>query len=301
MRLFVIGGDGQVARALREAASSDETIVFGHSERSELDLLRPSSIETALAAFSPDVVINPAAYTAVDKAETEPEPAFAINRDGAGAVAAAAAKLGVPIIHFSTDYVFDGSKQGAYVETDAVGPQSVYGRSKLDGERAVAAANPRHVILRTSWVYAPFGNNFVRSMLRLAGQRDRLRIVDDQIGCPTYAPEIAAATLAIAAKVAGSRWRDAAAGVTHLAGPDAISWCGFARLIMEGSASRQGPSVPIDAIPSSDYPTPAMRPANSQLSTVRLASVFGLQLRPLRPSLDNCLDRLLGIEKRERH
>src|ERR1700694_3625467 len=207
MRIYMIGSEGQVARSLRETASRDKTIVFGHSGRFDVDLLRPSSIDRALADFRPDIVINPAAYTAVDKAEAEPELAFAINRDGAHAVAAAAAVQGAAIIQLSTDYVFDGKKSGAYAETDAVNPQGVYGRSKLEGELDVAEANPRHIVLRTSWVYSPFGNNFVRTMLRLAAERDRLRVVDDQFGRPTYAPDLAAAILAMARLVTNSGWK----------------------------------------------------------------------------------------------
>jgi dTDP-4-dehydrorhamnose reductase len=293
MRLYVIGGEGQVARALREAAVGRPDIVFGSSSRAELDLLNPASIDQALDAFRPDVVINPAAYTAVDKAEAEPKLAFAINRDGAGAVAAAAAAQNAPVIHFSTDYVYDGKKTGAYVESDRVAPQGVYGQSKLAGEQAVTAAHPRHVVLRTSWVYAPFGSNFVRTMLRLAAERDRLRVVDDQVGCPTYAPDIADAVLAIAERIAGERWRPEYAGVTHLAGPDTLTWCGFAREIMRQSALHGGRSVPVDAISTADYPTPAARPANSRLSTARLAEVFDIQLQSMETSLANCLDRLL--------
>jgi dTDP-4-dehydrorhamnose reductase len=293
MRLYVIGGEGQVARALREAAVGRSDIVFGSSSRAELDLLNPASIDQALDAFRPDVVINPAAYTAVDKAEVEPQLAFAINRDGAGAVAAAAAAQNAPVVHFSTDYVYDGKKTGAYVESDPVAPQGVYGQSKLAGEQAVTAAHPRHVVLRTSWVYAPFGSNFVRTMLRLAAERDRLRVVDDQVGCPTYAPDIADAVLAIAERIAGERWRPEYAGVTHLAGPDTLTWCGFAREIMRQSALHGGRSVPVDAISTADYPTPAARPANSRLSTARLAEVFDIQLQSMETSLANCLDRLL--------
>jgi dTDP-4-dehydrorhamnose reductase len=293
MRVYVIGGEGQVARSLREAATGRADIVFGFSSRAEVDLLNPASVDRALAAFRPDVVINPAAYTAVDKAESEPDQAFAINRDGAGAVAAAAVVCGAPVIHFSTDYVYDGTKPVPYVESDPVAPQGVYGASKLAGEQAVAAANPKHVVLRTAWVYAPFGANFVRTMLRLATERDRLRVVDDQVGCPTYAPDIAEAVLAIAARIAGQRWRPEHAGVTHLAGPDALSWCGFAREIVGQAALRGGRSVPVDAIATADYPTPAARPANSRLATARLADVFDIRLQSLETSLANCLDRLL--------
>ena len=292
MRLYVIGAEGQVARSLREAASLHENIAFGFGARPDVDLLHPDSIKTAIAKFRPDVVINPAAYTAVDKAELEPDQAYSLNRDGARAVASAASIQGASVIHLSTDYVFDGNKIGAYVESDPVAPQGVYGRSKLEGELAVAEANPRHVVLRTSWVYAPFGNNFVRTMLRLAAERDRLRVVDDQIGCPTYAPDIASAIIAMARKLTNSSWRSDFAGVTHLAGPDALTWCEFAREIIRANAERGGRSVPVDPITSSDYPTPARRPANSRLSTARLESVFDIRIPPMKSSLANCLDRL---------
>jgi dTDP-4-dehydrorhamnose reductase len=293
MRLYVIGGQGQVARSLREAAACDSDIVFGCAQRPDTDLLRPASIAQALAEFRPDIVINPAAYTAVDKAESEPEQAFAVNRDGARAVAAAAASQGVPVIHLSTDYVFDGTKDTPYVEGDPVNPRSVYGRSKLEGELAVAAVNPQHIVLRTAWVYSPFGTNFARTMLRLAGERDQLRVVNDQLGCPTYAPDIALAAIAVAKKVIGEGWSPKFAGVTHLVGPDALTWYEFASDIVRGAALRGGRSVPISPIATSDYPTPAERPANSRLSTARLASVFDVRLPALERSLADCLDRLL--------
>jgi dTDP-4-dehydrorhamnose reductase len=301
MRIFVIGGQGQVARSLREAAAGNDGIVFGCAERPNVDLLRPDSIAQALADFSPDIVVNPAAYTSVDKAESERDQAFAINRDGAGTVAAAAAKHHVPVIHLSTDYVFDGTKGAAYVESDPVSPRSVYGQSKYAGELAVAAANPHHIILRTSWVYAPFGTNFVRTMLRLAAERDSLRVVNDQIGCPTYAPDIAAAVIKIAGKVLAEGWHVRFAGVTHLAGPDALTWYGFANEIVRGAALRGGHSVPISPIRTSDYPTPAARPANSRLSTARLATVFCVRLPPLEHSLASCLDRLMNARTGEAH
>jgi dTDP-4-dehydrorhamnose reductase len=293
MRLYVIGGDGQIARSVREASLLDDTVIFGYGARPNVDLLRPSSIGEAIAEFRPDIVVNPAAYTAVDKAEAEPDKAFALNRDGARSVAAAAAKHGVPIIHLSTDYVFDGKKQGTYAESDTTAPQSVYGRSKLAGELAVADVNPKHIILRTSWVYAPFGSNFVRTILRLATVRDRLRVVDDQSGCPTYAPDIAEGIIAIARTVVRSGWNPTFRGITHLAGPEGRTWWEFAREILVGAAERGGTSVPVDPIPTSEYPTPAARPANSRLSTARLGSIFDLQLPALEHSLANCLDRLL--------
>jgi dTDP-4-dehydrorhamnose reductase len=293
MRLFVIGVEGQVARALREVASRSDNIVFGFGARPDVDLLRPASIAKALADFRPDLVVNPAAYTAVDKAESEPDQAFALNRDGARTVAAAAADRGVPVIHLSTDYVFDGKKKEPYSETDGVRPQGVYGRSKLDGELAVAEANPKHIVLRTSWVYAPFGGNFVRTMLRLTAERDRLQVVDDQSGCPTYAPDIADAIIAIAQKWAASDWHSKYAGLIHMAGRDVRTWCGFAREIVQGAAERGGRLIPVDPISTSDYPTPAARPANSCLSSEKLEAIFGLRLPPLASSLSDCLDRLL--------
>jgi len=265
----------------------------GLGARPGFDLASPDTILPAMTAFGPDVVVNAAAYTAVDRAESEPELAFAINRDGAAAVAAAATRLGAPIIQLSTDYVFDGAKREPYLETDAVSPQGVYGRSKLEGEQAVAHANPRCIIARTSWVYAPFGANFVRTMLRLSAERERLGVVDDQVGCPTYAPDIADAVLAIARLCSSGGWRDAYAGVTHVAGPDAVSWCEFARMIVAGAAERGGPRAAVDAITTAQFPTAARRPANSRLSAERLASVFGLRLPPLDQSLAACLDRLV--------
>ncbi len=269
-------------------------VVVSCGARPDVDLTRPETLLPAMRAFGPDIVVNPAAYTAVDKAEAEPALAFAVNRDGAAAVAAAAAEVGAPVIQLSTDYVFDGDKAAPYVEGDPTNPQGVYGRSKLEGEVAVAAANPRALILRTAWVFAPYGGNFVRTMLRLAAERDRLRVVDDQIGCPTYAPHIADAILAICGRIAGDGWRGAYAGVTHLAGPDAVTWCEFARRIVAGAAARGGRAVPVDAIATADYPTAAKRPANSRLDTARLAQVFDIRLPPLDVALDDCLDRLLG-------
>ena len=293
MRIYVFGAEGQVARSLREAASTSPEVVIGCGARPGVDILQPDLIERALAEFAPDLVINPAAYTAVDRAESEPELAFATNRDGAGNVAKGAQKLDIPIIHLSTDYVFDGRKQTPYVETDAVGPRSIYGRSKLEGERAVASSNSHHIILRTAWVYAPFGGNFVRTILRLTSERDRLRIVDDQIGCPTYAPDIADAILAIAAKIKSAGWQDHFAGVTHLAGLDEVTWCEFARRIVATAKKKGRRNVLVDAIKTVEYPTPAERPANSRLRCERLAELFDVRLPPLSSSLEKCLERLL--------
>jgi dTDP-4-dehydrorhamnose reductase len=291
MRLYVIGAEGQVARSLRQIAAAHPDVVMGFGSRPDVDLVKPDSVLAAVAKFRPDVVINPAAYTAVDKAEQEAQYAFAVNCDGANIVARAASDNGAPVVHLSTDYVFDGTKPGAYVETDPVSPLGTYGRSKLEGEIAVANANPRHVILRTSWVYAPFGSNFVRTMLRLAGERRLVRVVNDQTGCPTYAPDIASAIIAIVRKL--TTWRPDYAGVTHVAGPDAVTWYEFACEIFRQTAQRGGPFCAVEPIPTSEYPTPASRPANSQLSTKRLQAVFDVSLPPLKVSLADCLNRLL--------
>ena len=293
MRLYVFGTTGQIARSLREAASSNADIEIGCGARSNIDIRCADQVERALAEFSPSIVINPAAYTAVDRAEAEPDLAFAINCDGAGIVAKAASRLGIPIIHLSTDYVFDGKKDGSYNESDAVGPQSVYGRSKLAGEKVVGETNERNVILRTSWVYAPFGNNFVRTILRLSTGRDRLRVVDDQIGCPTYAPDIADAILTIARDIGSSGWQRRFAGVTHIAGPDAITWHGFAQKIVSLATKHGGRDVGVDAISTADYPTDAERPINSRLCCDRLATIFDVRLPPLERSLERCIRRLL--------
>jgi dTDP-4-dehydrorhamnose reductase len=292
MRLYSIGAEGQLARALREAAAGYPDIVFKAGARPLVDLLRPNSVGRALADFNPDLVINPAAYTAVDKAELEPELAFSINRDGARAVATATANRGIPIIQLSTDYVFDGRKTASYVETDRTSPLGVYGQSKLEGEHAVAASNPRHIVMRTSWAYAPYGNNFVRTMLRLSRQQALLRVVNDQIGCPTYAPDIARSILDVATLVHRSGWQNRFAGVTHLAGPDAMTWFGFARKIIAGAAMRGGRDVTVEPISTAEYPTTAVRPANSRLSTDRLNSVFGVFVPHVDHSLEDCLNRL---------
>ena len=291
MRILVTGREGQVVSALAEEgpALGHEIIRLG---RPDFDLAKPDGIRAALEAHRPDVVVSAAAYTAVDQAESEPDLAMAVNGTGPGIVAAAAAERGLPIIHLSTDYVFDGTKPTPYLETDATGPQSAYGRTKLAGEIAVAAANPRHVILRTAWVYAHGGKNFVRTMLRLAADRPELRVVSDQLGCPTYATDLARAILALSVQLPARPAGDEGYGVFHASGSGDTSWAGFASAIFELSAAQGGPAARVVPIATADYPTPARRPANSRLDCNKLHKVFGVRQPHWFDGLARCLDRL---------
>jgi dTDP-4-dehydrorhamnose reductase len=293
MRLLIAGWQGQVARALVELAPSAADVEAFAVGRPGLDLCNAATIKRAMTDFHPDVIINSAAYTAVDKAESEQEAAFALNRTGAGLLAEEAAKRGAAIIHISTDYVFDGRKSVPYVETDAVAPQNIYGQSKLQGEQAVRQMNPEHVIARTAWVYSATGSNFVKTMLRLAGERDSLRVVDDQIGNPTYAPHLAKALLEIARKVRHAP-RDDQWGTYHLAGLGDVSWCGFAREVFRVSAELGGPSASVTPISTADYPTPAARPKNSRLDCSKAEQMFGVTLPDWREGVRECVTRLLA-------
>jgi len=247
-----------------------------------------------VASYAPCAVVNAAAYTAVDKAEAEPALAMGVNRDGAGALAAAAARLGVPFIHVSTDYVFDGRKDAPYREEDAPCPLGAYGRSKLEGEAAVRAAWPAAVILRTSWVYSPFGQNFVTTMLRLATTREKVQVVDDQYGAPTAAGDLAAAILDLAERLTTQRMDHG--GVYHLAASGETTWHGFAGAIFAGWARRRHRVPVLAPITTAQYPTPAQRPANSRLDCGKIARVFGLRLPPWQTSLERCLDQLASAQ-----
>ncbi|MER9318269.1 dTDP-4-dehydrorhamnose reductase [Mesorhizobium sp. M0659] len=295
MRLVVTGRDGQVAASLLEAGQRRDGIEVVTLGRPVLDLARPDTVFDALAAARPDIVVSAAAYTAVDQAEDEPDLAFAVNAVGAGKVAEAAAKLGVPVIHLSTDYVFDGTKDGAYVETDATAPLGVYGASKLAGELAVAAVNPRHLILRTAWVYSPFGKNFVKTILRLAGDRDEIAVVADQWGNPTSALDIADAILHAAAMLRDDEAFDGY-GIYHLAGTGGINWSGFARHILEASLSHGGPYAAVRDITARDYPTKARRPANSRLSTQKFTAAFGSEAQGWQQSTGLVVRRILQAQ-----
>jgi dTDP-4-dehydrorhamnose reductase len=275
----------------RGAAICVEVVPVG---RPELDLAEAGDATAVFAAVKPDVIVSAAAHTAVDKAESEADLAHAINARGAGAVAKAAAALGVPVIHLSTDYVFDGSKPTAWVESDPVAPLGVYGASKLAGEEAVLSCGARAVVLRVAWVFSPFGANFVKTMLRLAESRDRLGVVADQIGAPTSALDIADGILTIAKTLTARPDDPALTGVFHMGagGPDA-SWADFADAIFAGAAARGRKAPVVDRIPTSAYPTPAKRPARSRLDSAKLAAVHGVSLPDWRGSLETVLDRLL--------
>ncbi|MBZ9997327.1 dTDP-4-dehydrorhamnose reductase [Mesorhizobium sp. BH1-1-4] len=295
MRLLVTGRDGQVAASLLEAGQARAGVEVVAIGRPQLDLAKPETVVDAITAAKPDIVVSAAAYTAVDQAEDEPDLAFAVNATGAGKVAEAAARLGVPVIHLSTDYVFDGTRADAYVETDPTAPLGVYGASKLAGEQAVAAANPRHLILRTAWVYSPFGKNFVKTMLRLAADRDEISVVADQWGNPTSALDIADAILHAATML---HRNDAAAfGTYHLAGTGETNWSGFARHIMDTSVKFGGPWARVRDITTMDYPTKARRPANSRLSSAKFADVFAWTAPDWRESTGEVVRLVVGETK----
>lgn len=289
MRIAVTGKSGQVVGALLKlAGQGHEILALG---RPELDLLQPELIAPAIRAVAPDVLVSAAAYTLVDKAEEEPDAAFAINRDGARALAEAAAELQIPIIHLSTDYVFDGRKPAPYVEDDPTSPLSVYGHSKLEGELAVAAATHNHAILRTSWVYSAEGKNFVKTMLRLGQTRDELSVVCDQFGCPTSADDIASGVLKVAERLKADDSSELR-GTFHMVGTGETTWADFAEFIFSVSAEMTGRAVKVTKIPTSQYPTPATRPANSRLDCTKLKSTHGIQLPHWQASTRNVVTTL---------
>lgn len=291
MRIAVTGKEGQVVSALLERGplSGVEIIALG---RPDLDLTDPASIRRAILGAKPHAVVSAAAYTAVDKAESEADLAFAVNAEGPGAIAAVAAELGVPVVHLSTDYVFAGDKTAHYTEADPTGPVSVYGHTKLEGERRVAAAQPDHAILRTAWVYSPFGTNFMKTMLRLAETRDMVNVVADQHGTPTSALDIADAAIAVARRLVADP-DPALRGVFHLTGSGEATWADFAEAIFWEREARGASAVTVGRIGTKDYPTPARRPANSRLSGDKLARTYGIALPDWRVSAKVVLDRLL--------
>ncbi len=290
--MVLTGARGQLGWELQRRAVAAGLTVDA-SDRADLDITDAACVEARLAAIRPALVVNAAAYTAVDQAENDREAAFAVNRDGPAHLARACAEHGIPLIHISTDYVFDGEHPGAYTEDDPVAPLGVYGVSKCAGEEAVRAACPRHVILRTAWVYGVHGQNFVKTMLRLGREREVLRVVGDQHGCPTFAGDLADAVLAIAARLQTGDVPVHGWGTFHCTNQGQTTWCHFAREIFD-RVQPQWDRVPrVEAIATDEYPTPARRPANSVLDNTRLERVYGLRLRPWQPALVEMLDSLL--------
>ena len=291
MNLLCIGRNGQIARALHERAVKREISLVAMG-RPELDMCDPSSIKTAIDTAAPDIIINAAAYTAVDQAETDEAAAHALNADAPARLADICADADIPLIHYSTDYVFDGERPDAYSEADPINPQGVYGRTKAAGDAAVIARGDQNLILRTGWVYSPFGKNFVRTMLSLAKDRDEISVVNDQIGNPTSALDIAEATLSICQTILRENAGNLG-GVYNLAGSGETSWAGFAEAIFLESARVGGPIAAVKPISTSDYPTPAYRPKNSRLSGEKLSSVFGIVIPGWQSSLSEIVSRTL--------
>ncbi|MBH3409887.1 dTDP-4-dehydrorhamnose reductase [Pseudomonas putida] len=285
MRMLVCGHHGQVAQALQaQLRGLGEVHLLG---RDQLDLARPESLREPLRRLAPQLIINAAAHTAVDQAESEPDLAFAINAEGPRVLAEEAVRLGAPLIHYSTDYVFDGEKALPYTELDRPNPLGVYGRSKLAGEQAITAVDGEHLILRTSWVYSLYGRNFLLTMQRLLQEKPQLRVVDDQVGAPTWATTIAVATRQLIARwQAGQR---GAWGTYHLTAQGETSWFGFAQAIGEQLKARGLPCAELVPIASSEYPPPARRPANSRLDCSRLAGEWDVHLPHWQQALIDCL------------
>lgn len=288
MRILLTGTGGQVGHELmRTLAPLGELHGF---DRARLDLSDRDALVAACRALKPGLIVNAAAYTAVDKAESEPALAEAINARAPGILAREARRLGAVLVHYSTDYVFAGSKRSPYTETDPTGPLNAYGRSKLAGERAIAASGCKHLVLRTSWVYGPRGRNFLATMLALAAARDEIRVVDDQHGAPTSSIFLAEAT---ARAIASIPHEGVASGIYHLSASGQTTWAGFARAIFERAASRPGFRCPrVVPIATSGYPTPAVRPRHSVLSHRRFAQAFGFAPTSWQSQLDACFARL---------
>ncbi|MDB6142805.1 MAG: dTDP-4-dehydrorhamnose reductase [Pseudomonas sp.] len=285
LKILISGQHGQVSHELQiRLASLGELRVLG---RDQLDLSHPESIRDQVHAWRPDLIINAAAHTAVDQAESEPELAFAINGTAPGVFAEEAKKLGIPLIHYSTDYVFDGQKTEPYTEQDATGPLGVYGKSKLAGEQAITAVGGEHLILRTSWVYSLHGKNFLLTMQRLMQERSEMRVVADQIGAPTWAGTIAHST-----RLLIERWRDGQAGAWgtyHLTNSGETSWFGFAEAIGEQLVKHGKPCAALEPIPASAYPTPAARPKNSRLDCSLLQREWQVSQADWREAMLECL------------
>jgi dTDP-4-dehydrorhamnose reductase len=291
--ILIVGGSGQLARSLETLADNRTILRVG---RPAFDFDAMDDIPAALATIAPRLVINAAAYTAVDKAESEPEAADRANHLGPALLARYCETAGIALIHVSTDYVFDGTKGAPYLETDAPNPTGIYGATKLAGEQAVLAACRRSVVLRTSWVYAATGKNFVLTMLGAAKRFPKLRVVADQTGCPTNADDLAAAIWAIADTVLADQFRPEYNGVFHATGTGETSWHGFASAIFAEAAAYGLAAPDVEAITTADWPTPARRPADSRLNCDALEQVFGLRLPDWQPSLAATIKRIYESE-----
>lgn len=293
MKILLLGANGQVGWELRRALQPlGELVALGHAEA---DFEQPQALAALVDSHRPQAIVNAAAYTAVDKAEAEPERALRINAEAPGVLAEAARRHGAWLVHYGTDYVFDGSGSAPRTEDAPTGPLNVYGRSKLAGEQAIAAAGCHALVLRTSWVHAARGGNFARTMLKLAAEREQLKVVDDQVGAPTGADLIADVT----AHALRAALQDAAlAGTYHLVAGGETSWHGYARHVIEWARSRGHPvrvaPEAIQPVPSSAFPTPAARPRNSRLDTTRLRHAFNLHLPPWQQGVDRLLQEVLG-------
>ncbi|MCO1359996.1 dTDP-4-dehydrorhamnose reductase [Burkholderia multivorans] len=289
--ILLTGINGQVGFELQRTLQGLGNVVA--LDRSRLDLSRLDQVRDVVRDLKPDLIVNPAAYTAVDQAETDVAMATRLNAEAPAVLAEEAKRIGAALIHYSTDYVFSGTKAGPYVEDDAVDPQNVYGRTKLDGERAIAASGCAHLIFRTSWVYGTRGKNFLLTMLRLGAERDELKVVADQIGAPTWSNTIATLTAHILAQAAGvsdadrhAWWRERS-GIYHLCASGSTSWHGFAEAIFDSSRLVRKPKV--KPIPASAYPTPAARPANSRMSGAKLSRTFGICAPDWHDALRMCM------------
>ncbi|HEX3893796.1 MAG TPA: dTDP-4-dehydrorhamnose reductase [Terracidiphilus sp.] len=292
-RILILGSTGQLGQELqRSFLHAGSVVAVG---RAKADFANPEQIAALVRENAPDIILNAAAYTAVDRAESEPELAMTVNARTPERLAEEASRLGALLVHYSTDYVFDGSKAGPWEETDTTKPVNVYGATKRAGEQAMTKVGGKFLIFRTSWVYGPHGKNFLLTMLRLGRERDHLEIVDDQIGAPTTSIELADATHAIVDGVLAGKFGATAewSGIYHMTCGGAVSWCGFAKAIFERSGSLLGGKSPaVSPIPTSAYPTPARRPQNSVLSNEKLFTRFGLRLAPWPDALDAALGEL---------
>lgn len=293
---IVFGAKGQIGYELI-ALAPDRGLDFRGLSRSQVDITDVTAVKSAFEKYVPALAINCAAYTAVDRAEQETELANAINADGAEIVAETSASLNVPLVHLSTDYVFDGNKKGAYTESDMPAPINVYGHSKLQGEKRVQASCKNHVILRTSWVYGPHGNNFLRTILHLAKERDELRVISDQYGCPTSTADIAEAIIGIAEKLLA---HEDVSGTYHFAGIGRANWCEFATEIVNRQSAFTGRSPKVIPISTSEYPAAARRPMNSELDSERFSAKFGYSAKPWKVRVAQIVNALLAPGKQSK-